>query len=761
MKTMKRVLSLVLVVAMLMSFAVTASADAQAEIKYEEAVELMTALHVVAALDGKDLTATLTRNEAAAMINVLSTPIDRPIAAVGTDYNITGEEFFTLIDAVLCKDGWFNGFRHVNAWLHNYLTGLGEEYTTFAARTITAEEACQVLMNALDAKVEFEGNQWYLREELGLIHEFSTDDANTDMWGRPVSRWTKDGTALTKWYTASAAWVGEGTITTHDLLERLGVFDYGSGNFQNNTWCMFSCNANGGAKWQAGKLHWNHDDGSGCQHNWVSQRPGSRMEVYFMGEGYNNIPDAGGTVWSRNYYVVYIDEYLAYIEDQTIEIYSNENGAIWSWSAPELPTTDGWYIINLNLKDQATAIPVQLAEVFRSSQNGMELPASDGFNYVYTNYGRLMLSSKCHLGYDIIGSMDYYNSRNRVNFLLNTWGRVIGAIDGELVVPTEDHEHDWNYFSISNTEHEKWCDICNLTETEFHTVALDGKTEATETNSGYTGDPYCTVCSVDLGTGEVIDPHAHVYADEWHYDADIHWQNCVVGNCNHQGNLDEHNWQYGECTECGMSEGESVNPLWWLVIAGGASGCPFDDVPSNAWYREYVVDGYQEGLIDGMTKDKFAPNENLTVAQAIKLAAVLYKKLNHDREYLANGEGKWYSAYVDYAVRNGIIEEKYQNYTASQMNAAISRQEFVHILYGAAKNFGYYVMNDVADNSIPDVKSGSAYASEIYTFYRAGILTGNDEAGTFRPTSNIKRSEVAAILVRMYDESARCTITLG
>ena len=56
MKTMKRVLSLVLVVAMLMGIAVTASAtEAETEIKYEEAVELMTALGVVEALNGKSL----------------------------------------------------------------------------------------------------------------------------------------------------------------------------------------------------------------------------------------------------------------------------------------------------------------------------------------------------------------------------------------------------------------------------------------------------------------------------------------------------------------------------------------------------------------------------------------------------------------------------------------------------------------------------------------------------------------------------------
>jgi len=66
----------------------------------------------------------------------------------------------------------------------------------------------------------------------------------------------------------------------------------------------------------------------------------------------------------------------------------------------------------------------------------------------------------------------------------------------------------------------------------------------------------------------------------------------------------------------------------------------------------------------------------------------------------------------------------------------------------------------VADNAIPDVKMNDAFADEIYTFYRAGILTGSDAKGTFHPDSSIKRSEVAAILIRMYDTTARQSVTL-
>ena len=56
---------------------------------------------------------------------------------------------------------------------------------------------------------------------------------------------------------------------------------------------------------------------------------------------------------------------------------------------------------------------------------------------------------------------------------------------------------------------------------------------------------------------------------------------------------------------------------------------------------------------------------------------------------------------------------------------------------------------------IPDVTADSAGAAEIYTLYRAGILDGKGEDGSYEPQSGIRRCEAAAILARMLDESLR------
>jgi len=176
---------------------------------------------------------------------------------------------------------------------------------------------------------------------------------------------------------------------------------------------------------------------------------------------------------------------------------------------------------------------------------------------------------------------------------------------------------------------------------------------------------------------------------------------------------------------------------------------PFADVAESAWYYSDVFSANKMGLIDGKNSSQFCPDDSMTVAEAIKLAACLNQVYADGEVTLENGTAAWYDTYVAYALEKGIIGGEYEDY-----NAAITRKEFVHIFYAAMPETEYAAKNEVADGSIADVAADSEYADEIYTFYRAGILTGGT-SGEFMGESTIKRCEVAAILTRMYDAEAR------
>lgn len=176
----------------------------------------------------------------------------------------------------------------------------------------------------------------------------------------------------------------------------------------------------------------------------------------------------------------------------------------------------------------------------------------------------------------------------------------------------------------------------------------------------------------------------------------------------------------------------------------------FPDV-GQAWYTTYVAAVYELGLMKGDAEGSFRPDDGVKLAETAALAARLHKiYLSGDADF-TQGQ-PWYQVYVDYCLENGILTQSYTDY-----NAAARRSEFAAILSRALPESALPAINDIPDGQIPDV---SADAAEIYLLYRAGILTGNDEYGTFLPDSDIKRSEVAAVISRMAYRSLRKEVTL-
>ena len=153
------------------------------------------------------------------------------------------------------------------------------------------------------------------------------------------------------------------------------------------------------------------------------------------------------------------------------------------------------------------------------------------------------------------------------------------------------------------------------------------------------------------------------------------------------------------------------------------------------------------GLINGKSADTFAPNMNMTWAEAIKLACCL-NLLNDgkDPNSLGNGSVVWYSTYMDYALANGFIDQD----MTSVADTYITRGEYVTIFARALPDSVFNAKNTIPNGSIPDVAGPTTEQQKaIYKFYRAGIINGTDAYGTFKPNDNVIRAEVAAILVRI------------
>ena len=204
--------------------------------------------------------------------------------------------------------------------------------------------------------------------------------------------------------------------------------------------------------------------------------------------------------------------------------------------------------------------------------------------------------------------------------------------------------------------------------------------------------------------------------------------------------------------ELGTQIAYAANPrptdiITYRPIGGEYKGeATFKDVSPSKWYYKAVKQAYEYQLISGKGANAYDPNGNLTVAEAITLAAKLHSygtKGYYDVPAASAGQ-PWYTNIVKYAEDNGIIEK---DFYYNRYNDLAYRDVVAHIFANVYGEELYTKINTVT--SIPDVKRSDRYGDDIFLLYEAGILSGSDANGTFKPLDYITRAEIASIVMRM------------
>jgi len=182
------------------------------------------------------------------------------------------------------------------------------------------------------------------------------------------------------------------------------------------------------------------------------------------------------------------------------------------------------------------------------------------------------------------------------------------------------------------------------------------------------------------------------------------------------------------------------------------SATTFTDVKSSDWFYGDVEKSYKMGLMNGKAEGIFDPNGNVTLAEAITVASRVNALYNSKTIAAAANGQKWYDPYVAYATSTGIIKAG----QFSDVTRAATRSE-VAVMFANAMPASWFTAKNMF-TSIPDVPSSDAAYQAILKLYNAGVVVGVDDAYNFQPATNIKRSEISAIINRVVLPESRLRV---
>ena len=155
---------------------------------------------------------------------------------------------------------------------------------------------------------------------------------------------------------------------------------------------------------------------------------------------------------------------------------------------------------------------------------------------------------------------------------------------------------------------------------------------------------------------------------------------------------------------------------------------PFKDVKVSSWFGQYVIDLYNDGVINGTSATTYAPNDTLTWAAALKLLLVSHGDLK-----AADATGADWS-------KNAIAKAAELGLVAADLDGAkaISRLEFCQV---AAK------LNKLAESKT-ESKFTDCTDGYVMALVDAKVISGMPET-TFEPAASLTRAQIAKILYQL------------
>jgi len=177
----------------------------------------------------------------------------------------------------------------------------------------------------------------------------------------------------------------------------------------------------------------------------------------------------------------------------------------------------------------------------------------------------------------------------------------------------------------------------------------------------------------------------------------------------------------------------------------------FADVPEHEWFAESVAYVNAKGLMNGVSATKFDPKASITRGMIV---TIIYRlagspQVNTTQPFEDVKLASYYSAPIAWAYENGVVNGYSKDVFAPDKE--ITREQLSVILHRYAQKQGVVVRNGLEKESLSAFKDNdkiSGYAEEALAWASMNGLLQGVTATTLAPQGKATRAQAATIIMR-------------
>ena len=178
------------------------------------------------------------------------------------------------------------------------------------------------------------------------------------------------------------------------------------------------------------------------------------------------------------------------------------------------------------------------------------------------------------------------------------------------------------------------------------------------------------------------------------------------------------------------------------------SDLPFTDVSTSDWFYGAVKFVYENGLMDGVGNNLFAPNATLNRAMAV---TILYRlegspAVTTDAGFNDVAAGTWYTDAVNWAAANNIVNGVEGN--NFDPTGSLTREQMATVLYRYAQYKGADVSASGDLSGFVDSANVSSWAADAVKWAVGSGLVNGVEGNALAPQGTSTRAQAATVLMR-------------